>query len=199
MTTFEQQVLFAINSNKQYQQEVTALVEEAFEQKKQEMMQEFSSHPVTIELSDENSSNISSTLGGYGNLFGFIGFSKGSDPIGPVEDRLRELVSLLDISFDKVTSKVKIKYNAPELDDFGDVAQYDGWREGGNWLKGIERGIAGLQYFRTTIGEQERGRSGLGIQMKGNVKGFSGGRNRFGNKKYMTAIINNFKSSLAKI
>lgn len=199
MTTFEQQVLFAINSNKQYQQEVTALVEEAFEQKKQEMMQEFSSHPVTIELSDENSSNISSTLGGYGNLFGFIGFSKGSDPIGPVEDRLRELVSLLDISFDKATSKVKIKYNAPELDDFGDVAQYDGWREGGNWLKGIERGIAGLQYFRTTIGEQERGRSGLGIQMKGNVKGFSGGRNRFGNKKYMTAIINNFKSSLAKI
>ena len=106
MTTFEQQVLFAINSNKQYQQEVTALVEEAFEQKKQEMMQEFSSHPVTIELSDENSSNISSTLGGYGNLFGFIGFSKGSDPIGPVEDRLRELVSLLDISFDNVTSKV---------------------------------------------------------------------------------------------
>lgn len=199
MTTFEQQVLFAINSNKQYQQEVTALVEEVFEQKKQEMMQEFSSHPVTIELSDENSSNISSTLGGYGNLFGFIGFSKGSDPIGPVEDRLRELVSLLDVSFDKATSKVKIKYNAPELDDFGDVAQYDGWREGGNWLKGIERGIAGLQYFRTTIGEQERGRSGLGIQMKGNVKGFSGGRNRFGNKKYMTAIINNFKSSLAKI
>lgn len=199
MDTFERQVLLAINSNKQYQEEVSALVEQVFEEKKESMMQEFAKHPVTVELSNENSYNISSTLGGYGNLFGFIGFDKGNDPIGPVEERLRELVELIDISFSNQTSKVKIKFNAPDLDDFGDVAQYDGWREGGNWLKGIERGIAGLQLFRTSLGGEEKGRSGLGIQMKGKIKSFTGGNSKFSNRKYMTNIINNFKSSLSKI
>jgi hypothetical protein len=199
MDIFERQVLLAINSNKQYQEEVSALVEQVFNEKKESMMQEFAKHPVTVELSNENSYNVSSTLGGYGNLFGFIGFNSGSDPIGPVEEKLRELVELIDVSFSSQASKVQIKFNAPDLDDFGDVAQYDGWREGGNWLKGIERGISGLQYFRTSLGQDEKGRSGLGIQMKGNVKSFAGGNSKFNNKKYMTSIINNFKSSLSKI
>lgn len=199
MATFDQEVIRAISSNKQYQKQVKVLVEEAFEEKKNAMVAEFQSHPVTQELSNEDSRNISLTLAGYGNLFGFIGFNKGFDPIGPVEEKLKELVSLISVSFDSSSASVKIKYNAPELDDFSSVAAYQGWREGGNWLKGIERGIAGLQYFRTTLGEKDKGRSGAGFQMKGKAKPYSGGANRFDNKKYMTSIINNFKTSLANI
>ena len=199
MDTFEREVLRAINTNKLYQEEVEALVEQAFEEKKQAMVEEFLSHPVTQELSDENSPNSSSTLGGYGNLFGFIGFSKGYDPIGPVEEKLKELVKLVSVYFDASNSSVRIKYNTPELEDFSEVAQYQGWREGGNWLKGIERGISGLQSFRSTLGEREAGRSGVGIQMKGKSKSSSGGLNKFQNKKYMSSIINNFRASLATI
>lgn len=197
MATFEQEVLQAVSSNKEYQREVKNLIKNSFERKKILMLKDFDQHPVTQELSSEQSSNISSTLGGYGNLFGFIGFPAGTDPIGPVEEKLKELVKLesVDFKFDSVS----IKYSAPELDDFDGVAPYRGWREGGNWLKGIERGISGLGSFRTTLGEEEKGRSGVGFQLKGKVKSFSGGNNKFQNKKYMTSIVNNFKSSLSTI
>jgi len=64
-----------------------------------------------------------------------------------------------------------------------------------NWVKGIERGISGFQNFMA----KEAGRSGKGFQMKGKVKPFAGGVNRFQNTKYMTDLINKFKSSLNKI
>jgi hypothetical protein len=46
---------------------------------------------------------------------------------------------------------------------------------------------------------KEAGRSGKGFQMKGKVKPFAGGINRFQNTKYMSDLINKFKSSLDKI
>ena len=199
MPTFEQQVAMAVRSNKEYQKRVKALAKNSFERKKTLMMHEFTSHPVTQELSNEESPNISSTLGGYGNLFGFIGFNAGYDPIGPVEERLQELVELLSVSFNVSGGSITIKYNVPSLDDFGDVAQYQGWREGGNWLKGIEAGIAGLGSFRTTLGEEDKGRSGVGFQMKGKSKSLGAAKNRFNNTKYMSSIINNFKGAMENI
>lgn len=199
MKTFEKEVLQAINSNQVYRSEVKKIVKKAFNEKKQQMVVEFSEHPVTKELSDEESSNISSTLGGYGNLFGFIGFNASYDPITPVMERLINSVELESVNFDRENDSITIKYTVPELDDFNDVANYQGWREGGNWIKGIERGIAGYQRFRTTLGERKAGRSGVGIQMSAKVKPFAGAPNRFQNKKYMSSIINNFKTSLKNI
>ena len=56
-----------------------------FEETKREMIQEFMSHPVTIELlAGSSSSNISGTLGGQSNLFAFIGFNASDKPIEPI-------------------------------------------------------------------------------------------------------------------
>ena len=54
-----------------------------FLKEKRAMLAAFDSHPVTREIrGGANSSNISGTMHS-GNLFGFIGFPAGSDPISP--------------------------------------------------------------------------------------------------------------------
>ena len=57
------------------------LVYKKIEKLKKEMMANFLRLPVTKEiLAGSTSSNISGTLGGYGNLFTFIGFNQGDSP-----------------------------------------------------------------------------------------------------------------------
>ena len=64
-------------------------VEPMFLQIKERMIQEFLNHNVTKEINlGPNAENISGTLSGYGNLFSFIGFEKGDDPIKPILDIL---------------------------------------------------------------------------------------------------------------
>jgi hypothetical protein len=43
------------------------------------------------------------------------------------------------------------------------------------------------------------GNSGQGIQIKGKIKPFTGGANRFRNTKYMSDLINKFKLSINKL
>ena len=46
------------------------------------LIAEFNAHPVTKEIEGgEGSANISGTLGGYGNLFTYIGFNDSDHPI----------------------------------------------------------------------------------------------------------------------
>jgi len=53
------------------------------------MISEFLNHPITVEIkTGPYAENISGTLNGYGNLFSFIGFSDGDDPINPIEGLL---------------------------------------------------------------------------------------------------------------
>ena len=53
-----------------------------FNRAKTEMISEFESHAVTQEIeAGPEGKNSSSTLGGYGNLYSFIGFYQGSSPI----------------------------------------------------------------------------------------------------------------------
>ena len=85
--TFEIDLKRAISSNKVYQAEVRAIVKEQFEEKKAQLIENFEKHPVTQEISNPNSSNISNTLGGYGNLYGFLGFEE-DDPTSSVEEVL---------------------------------------------------------------------------------------------------------------
>ena len=64
-------------------------VSTAFNKIKREMISEFLNHPITVEIkTGPYAENISGTLNGYGNLFSFIGFSDGDDPINPIEGLL---------------------------------------------------------------------------------------------------------------
>ena len=188
--TFEIDLKRAISSNKEYQAEVRAIVKEQFEERKTQLIENFDSHPITQEISNPNSAKISNTLGGYGNLYGFLGFEE-DNPTLPVKEILSEKTKVNAVSIRK--EEVTLKFTVPDLEDFDSVAALE-W-DTKNWVKGMEKGISGFQNFMA----KAAGRSGKGIQIKGKVKPFTGGANRFQNTKYMTDLINKFKSSLNNI
>ena len=63
------------NNSRTTNQLVKEYIEPRINVLQEQMVEEFRSHPVTSELNDgPNASNTSGLLGGYGNLFSFIGF-----------------------------------------------------------------------------------------------------------------------------
>ena len=107
--TFEIDLKRAISSNKVYQAEVRAIVKEQFEENKLQLIENFQDHPVTQEISNPNSSNISNTLGGYGNLYGFLGLED-DDQTSPVEEVLynKTKVNAVSMRNEEVTLKFTI-------------------------------------------------------------------------------------------
>jgi len=195
-TKFNIDIKKEILSNRQFQAEVKAQIRKQFEIEKRNLMQEFSAHPVTkeIESASQNSStpNISNTLGGYGNLFGFLGFNQGSDPIAPVREVLDEKTQLQSIKIRSYDEKIYVTISVPEASDFDSAAALE-W-DTRNWVEGIEKGISGFQNFMAV----QRGRSLQGIQIKGKVKPFVGGLGTFKSVKYMSALVKGFIENLKK-
>ena len=148
--TFEIDLKQAMSSNKEYQAEVRARVKEQFEERKTQLIENFENHPVTQEISNSNSSNISNTLGGYGNLYGFLGFQE-DDPTLPVKEVLSNNTKVNSVSMRN--EEVTLKFTVPDLEDFDSVAALE-W-DTKNWVKGIEKGISGFQSFMA----KEAGRS----------------------------------------
>jgi hypothetical protein len=166
--------------------QVRKVFQAAFQKKKNEMIAEFLNHPVTIEIKGGiEAKNISGTLGGgSGNLFSFIGFDAGDDPIEPI---LRILEST---TFDYVNaSKKRINYriNIPTPKDIFDVTPMP-WAAGRSWAKGIETGISGLGFYLRK--ETDNSRSGLGIQSPRRVRK---GGSRFKNTSYISSFLKKYK------
>ena len=66
------------------------LIKSSFLKKKSQMIADFLNHPVTQEIKGGiGATNISGTLGGVTNLFSFIGFEQGDDPITPIVEMLQ--------------------------------------------------------------------------------------------------------------
>ena len=76
-------------ASKKIKNPVTKELRKKFNKIKKEMIKEFMSLPVTQEiLQGPDGSNISGTLDGVSNLFAFIGFNKGQQPILPILEAL---------------------------------------------------------------------------------------------------------------
>jgi hypothetical protein len=166
--------------------EVRKFFQKAFQKKKNQMIAEFLNHPVTIEIKGGiNASNISGTLGGgSGNLFSFIGFNAGDEPIEPI---LRLLEST---TFDYVNaSKKRINYriNLPTAKDVFRATPMP-WATGRSWAKGIETGISGLGYYLRK--QTDSSRSGLGVQSPRKVRKAG---SKFKNTSYISAFLKKYK------
>ena len=80
-----------LKNDANFTKQVRASLTNSFVKVYEKFLQDFNSHPVTKEIeAGPNSSNISGTLGGTGNLFTYIGFSSGSKPIEPLRKTLEE-------------------------------------------------------------------------------------------------------------
>lgn len=162
-------------------------LEMEFEQIKKEMLMEFLQHPVTQEIqSGPTASNISGTLS-HGNLFSFIGFEAGSDPIAPII----QVIEDTNIYFySRKKGEFLAKIIMPSAVSIFSVTPLP-WANGRSWAKGIESGISGLGFY---INKQDVGRSEAGVQLKGKVRSGS-----FKNTKYISHLISKYSKKFSEI
>jgi hypothetical protein len=172
-----------IFNNRAVKKMVRDIVQEEVEKEKVLFQQEFESHPVTQELDGgENASNISNTLGGYGNLFSFLGFNQGANPTAAVKFLIQKIT--LDGNIQATANGFRMKVNVPSKDEFGAVSPLP-FEGGRSWLLDIERGISGLGAY--LYGRFATSRSGTGIQSKYNYA-----NKRFRNVKYFSGMYTKF-------
>ena len=84
-------------------------------------------------------------LRGEGNLFSFIGFQSGDDPIAPIIQLLEQTKMHYSSSNVNKTS-VKYRVTMPTKEQIYEISLMP-WAAGRSWVHGIEHGISGLGFF----------------------------------------------------
>lgn len=167
-----------------------------FNQIREEMLEEFTNHPVTQEIDMGPKLGWNSPfLGGVGDLFSFIGFNRDDNPTEPIKKMIKGL------RFYTVFSKgLEHKFEIRFFPAMGDIEQATPmpWAEGRSWAKGIESGISGLGSYLNI--EHPVSRSSAGIQAKNKdgklIKVRSG---QFRPTKYMSEILNKYRTKFLSI
>ena len=162
------------------------------EQAQQEMIKDFSSHAVSAEIEGgPTASNLSGTLGGYGNLFSFIGFSQGEDPLSAIKDMLSKKI---DVRVRGIgLGKFKITVFVPSKEEIFSVTPLP-WASGASWAESIERGLSNLgSYLYSSSGFRESS-SGHAIQVKNLKKSVT-----FKTTPYISKIMSDFRKNLENI
>jgi hypothetical protein len=183
-----------IKNVKKLENLVDKKVQNGIEEAKSNFIEQFEEHPITKEIQDgPEASNSSGTLNGQGNLFSFIGFEKGSNPIAPVSNFLKNAFQVKKLKTEIGKSKIIINYKVSyptqkELDGLTPMP----WEPGNSWLINVEKGISG---FSNYINKRfSKGRSGAGVQSQENVRS-----SNFKPIKYVSEIVTNFLKSVKKI
>ena len=170
---------------KQLRRDFERETKDKFKKIKNELIKEFLSDPVTIEiLQGASGSNISGTLGGVSNLFAFIGFDSGEQPISPILQSLENIQLTYKQEIRKRGIGVEFEVSLPTAQDIFAITPLP-WATGRSWAEGIERGLSGLGYLLRKDG----GRSSAAVQSR--VNKVRGGR--FQNRPYISALIRKYR------
>tara|TARA_R110002020_G_scaffold21871_8_gene74143 strand:+ start:1287 stop:1928 length:642 start_codon:yes stop_codon:yes gene_type:complete len=170
------------------------VIEPRLEERRKELAKKFRVHPITIELNaGPRASNTSGTLGGYGNLFSFMGFSAGSNPTDIISKIFNEKIRF---KVRRVSSrgKYRVTFFIPDIDEIYGLTPIP-WMTGKSWVEGVESGgLTNLgQYLYSSRGFGSS-TSGTGIQVKNRSSSVS-----LRNTPYVSRLINDFKKSLLKL
>lgn len=188
-------ILKKINKSSSFNRKVDNAVQLKFDKIKESALKEFDAHPITEEIqAGPTAENTSNTLGGYGNLFSFIGFSRASNPIGSLRSVIDKTISIKLVKGSQNDGKRKVKYklkvSLPSNDDISSASPMP-W-EGGSWVEGVENGMSNFSFYMyKRFGD---GRSGYGFQADHELR-----RAIFSPKAYITEILNNFRFNLKGI
>lgn len=160
-----------------------------FERVKKDMISDFLNHPVTREIENgPMSTNISGTLGGYGNLFSFIGFDQGSTPISPIVKLLRET------NFNcsrMIRGVINITVEMPSSEQIFRVTPLP-WAPGISWAQRMEIGLSGLGMYMSKLSDKSR--SGTGLQASNNLR-----KGKFSNTKYISSFLAKWQKEFVKL
>ena len=180
-----------LQADKEYQKQVNSIIDSEFNKIKNDYIQEFINHPITQEIKGGiDATNTSGTLGGITNLYSFIGFDEGTDPIRPIEDLLNK--SNYRIVFNNKATDSTVIFDIPTAAQIFEITPMP-WAIGRSWARGIETGISGLGYYLKKI---KNSRSGLGIQSS--TEQIRTGTS-FKNTRYISDLINRFSKDLKNL
>ncbi|MAF24677.1 hypothetical protein CL634_03770 [bacterium] len=147
---------------------------------------DFEGHPITSEIdAGPNAENTSNTLSGYGNLYSFIGFMEGSNPLSAA----RKLVnSKIKIHASRKHNFIEYSISAPSLDDFESTTRMP-YEAGNSWMRMLELGMTSFSFYM--FKKWKSSRSGKGIQINNMLRGASSKPT-----PYITEILRNFRKRL---
>ena len=182
-----------VGSNRAMIQKMRGFVGPQIEKKQDLLVKQFETHPITIEIdAGPTARNSSGTLGGYGNLFSFIGFPSGSDPTAIIKQIFSQKIKF-KVSRVTKTGKYKITCFIPTLQEIYGLTPLP-WAAGKSWIDGIEKGMSNVGQFLYSPSGFGGSRAGTGIQTK-----TGGSRVSFQNTPYVARLIENFKRRLRNI
>jgi hypothetical protein len=191
----------AFQLDKSVKRQVAQLIKEDFDKRiersfnniKSAMITELMNHEITKEISiGAGASNSSNTLGGYGNLFTFIGFEAGTSPIEAIKREFDKTV----IRFRTLTDDGPVwNIYMPAPEDIWEVTPMP-WAEGRSWAKGIETGISGVGWYLYNQNKNyPQSRSGPAIQVKSKIAS----KVRFKNVKYISDILSRYEKKFSEL
>ena len=172
------------------------LAQKTLKEAKADYMKAFEAHPITKELSAGiNAGNSSGTLGGYGNLRTFMGFS--SNPIPVLRSILKESFSVKKEIPAKGANQIRsFVFSFPDKDylEANTPQLHLEFETGRNWVLAIERGISGFSNYMYK--KFRGGRSGKGLQSGSTI---NRGMSSFKATPYRSVFEQAFKNRIKRL
>ncbi len=199
---FYKEINKKVLNSRAMKQEATKIAQASFNQAKSSLINDFVNHPVSQEISNGPYGPKSKYLDGIsdGNLFSFIGFDAGDNPVEKVKEFLDEAIVMNknpQLSSTKSSYKFIIRYPTVKDNQISKAAPMPRGTSL-NWLYAIENGISGINsYLFDRKRSFSTSKSGPAIQTK--VGGKAGGEvqeirsgGSFKPIIYLTEIVNRF-------
>ena len=169
------------------------VIEPKIEERQKNLSKKFAAHPITIELNaGPRASNTSGTLGGYGNLFSFIGFRAGERPTEVISKIFKEKIKF-KVRRAGARGKYLVTFFIPDIQEIYGLTPIP-WLTGKSWVQGVETGLTNLGQYVYSAAGFGSSISGTGIQAKNKASGVS-----FRNTPYITKLIDDFKKRLLNL
>tara|TARA_R110002020_G_scaffold158318_4_gene341487 strand:- start:9121 stop:9753 length:633 start_codon:yes stop_codon:yes gene_type:complete len=174
-------------------QKLRRFIEPKLETKQKNLVKKFEAHPITIEIdAGPTARNSSGTLGGYGNLFSFIGFSSGSDPAAVIKKIFSEKIKFR-VRRKNSSGKYRITFYIPSIEEIYSLTPLP-WASGQSWVSGVEKGMSNLGSYLYGASGFSSSSSGTAIQTKTPFSSVS-----FKNTPYVSKLLDNFKNRLKRL
>ena len=146
------------------------VIEPKIEERQRNLSQKFAAHPITIELNaGPRASNTSGTLGGYGNLFSFIGFRAGERPTEVISKIFKEKIKF-KVRRAGARGKYLVTFFIPDIQEIYGLTPIP-WLTGKSWVQGVETGLTNLGQYVYSAAGFGSSISGTGIQAKNKASG----------------------------
>lgn len=171
-----------------------SVIQEEVDKANDSLIRKFLEHKISEEIqAGPNAENSSGTLGGYGNLFSFIGFNRSEEPIRFVAGLLADSIKVKNVIVRRQKMLVYFSISLPNKEKIFDQTPLPWVEAGRSWIQAIESGIAGFgEYlYDEEFADNELSNSGAGLQAKNKIRG-----GRYTAQKYLSDIINEIAKEL---